>query len=83
MVLKPLLYKDLANKLVALSRAAPFETLERVSTVELTLKQQSLDIIAMVTGRDLVALGKLREVSLLRQHLKNTVTTKEISKQNR
>jgi len=79
-LLKPALYRELANNLIFIAKNSLNESLERVDLVRVHLEGPTLSINAVATGRDLARFATMKRPDFIAEHLKATVHVKETAK---
>lgn len=77
---RPLLYRELTNYLVYISKNSVNETLERVDNVQVTLNHPTLSIESHSKGKHIAKMATIKKKEFLIEHLKITVKIKEIKK---
>lgn len=75
--LRPLMYRELANKLVLIAKFSNDETLERIDKVKVKFIADDLTIVAHTQGEELAKFQTLREEKNIIRHLQKTVKVKE------
>lgn len=76
---KQLLYREMANNLMFISKVSPEENLERVPIIHLVMIGENYRIDAITSGDDLSKLKHLKDKRFINQHLQSTVNVKELS----
>ena len=79
-MLCPLIYRELANSLVAVAKNSPSDNLESVDIVNLIIDHPSLMVSAITEGQYVVKLATMNDPGLISQHLKVSVQVKEFPK---
>lgn len=72
-----LLYRELANNLMYISKSSPEENLERVLVVHTQLIATNYRIDAVTEGKHLAKMKFLKDNRFIKQHLQATVKVKE------
>lgn len=80
LVLRPQMYKHLANSLSALAKYSNIETLEFLKSVEIIIEHPRLSIRSKTDGEAVAQILKLKSQQEIAQHLKLTVKVKELVK---
>lgn len=75
--LRKILYRELANDLVAMATHSPADNLERTNYISLKLIHPRMEIGALSEGRYVVKFSTLRDERLLMEHLEQTVQVQE------
>lgn len=78
--IKSALYKELANTIIRISKAAPGDNLERIDMVRMRLDSQHFTINGLTTGRQMVKFRTIKTPQLIAEHLKATVQIQEVVK---
>lgn len=76
-LLKRILYRELANHLTFISRNSPNETLERVKFIRIKLIHAKMDITALTQGQHVAQMATLGDPKFIAEHLKATVNVTE------
>lgn len=72
-----LLYRELANNLMYISKNSPEENLERVLVIHTQLIATHYRVDAVTEGKDLAKMKFLKDDRFIKQHLQATVKVKE------
>lgn len=75
---KTLIYREMANTLIFISKNSPDENLERVPVVYLSLSGTHFKVNAITSGKEILKLKNMKTTSFIQQHLQSTVKVKEI-----
>lgn len=75
--IRKILYRELANDLVALASNSPSDNLERTDYVSVKMVHPKMEIGALSEGRYVVKFATLRDQRLLMEHLQQTVQVQE------
>lgn len=76
-LIKPVLYRDLANNLIFIAQNSPQETLERVFIVRVHMEHPLLEIDAISEGKDISKFATLKDKKFIADHLQATVQVKD------
>lgn len=76
---RQLLYREMANGLIYVSKVSPEENLERIPVVQFYLVGTHLRVDGVVSGEELIKFKNISNAELLRQHFKASVQVKEIA----
>lgn len=79
-IIRRVLYRELANGLIFISRNTLNENLERMYMVKVLVTSQKMEVGALTEGRFLAKLTTMKNQKLIAEHLKATVQTKEMIK---
>lgn len=77
-MLRSLLYRELANDLIAIANNSPSDNLERTDLVSLKLRHAEMEIGALTEGKFIVKFSTLRDQRLIMEHLQQTVQVQEV-----
>lgn len=77
--LQEVLYREMANDLMFLSRTSPSDNLERTHFITVKFEHPDLKITALTEGRYLARLSTLTEPRMIAEHLRATVQVQESS----
>lgn len=75
--LRKILYRELANDLVALASNSPSDNLEKTQYISVKLIHPKIEIGALSEGRYVAKFATLRDQRLLMEHLQQTVQVQE------
>ncbi len=78
--MKAVLYRELANNLIFISKNSLNESLERVLFVSVKINSQKMEINALTEGKYIAKLATMKNSKFISDHLKKTVKVKEIIK---
>lgn len=76
-LLKPILYRNLANHLIFIAQNSPQETLERVFIVRMHVEHPLMVIDAITEGKDISKFATLTDKKFIADHLQATVQVKD------
>jgi hypothetical protein len=76
--IRTLVYRELANTYMLLANISNPETMENIQVIEVKLKHKSLEVHSKSDGQAVVELKGKKTQKDIANHLKLTVTTKEI-----
>ena len=79
-LLRPLMYRELANDLILIAKNSPGDSLERTDIVRVEIAHKDLIINAVTEGRFIIKLSTIESPELIKEHLKATVQVKESKK---
>ena len=77
---RTILFMELANYMKKIALSSPSDNLERTDFVTLKLHHPKLSINALTEGKFIVKLATMKNVEMIKEHLKVTVQVQEISK---
>lgn len=75
---KRIIYRELANNLVFVSKNSPADNLERTDYVRIRLKHKDLTVNALASGKHVAKFQTLTNPKIIAQHLQATVTVQEV-----
>jgi len=76
--IKALLYRELANDLIAVAKNSPEDNLERTDIIRMKMIHPQLIINAITEGKYIIKLKTLTDKRLIAEHLKVTVQVQEV-----
>lgn len=76
-IFRPLMYRELANNLIYISKNTPDDSLSRVFMVTVKMLSDKMNLASVTEGKYLVRLRNLKSPKLIAEHLKSTVQTQE------
>lgn len=76
--IRALLYREMANDLIAVAKNSPEDNLERTDIIRIKMIHPKLIINAITEGKYLVKLQTLTDKKLIAEHLKVTVQVQEV-----
>jgi hypothetical protein len=79
-MLRPMMYRELANDLIMIAKNSPVDSLERTDIVRVKISHTDLEINAVTEGRFIIKLATIKSADLIKEHLKATVQVKESKK---
>lgn len=77
-MLRTLLYRELANDLMAIANNSPSDNLERTEFISIKLIHPQMEIGALTEGKFLVKFSTLRDQRLIMEHFQQTVQVQEV-----
>ncbi len=77
--IRALLYREMANDLIAVAKNSPEDNLERTDVIRLRMNHPKLVINAITEGKFLIKLKTLTDKKLIAEHLKVTVQVQEVT----
>ncbi len=77
-LIKEVLYRELANSLSFIAKNSPSDNLERTDYIIVKIKYKNHIINSLTKGKQLVKLSSLKNIKLIKDHLKQTVQVQEV-----
>ena len=78
--IRAILYRELANDLILISKNSPIDSLERTDIVSVKIKHNDFYINAITEGKFLIKLATISSIELIKEHIHATVQVKESKK---
>jgi hypothetical protein len=79
-LVRKLVYRELANTLVLLSKNSPTDNLERTDWVSVRYVHPKLEVGALTEGKYAAKFATIKSTEMLKKHLQATVQVKELIK---
>lgn len=79
-VLKPIMYKALANSYISVSKYSPQDSLERTMIISIRLIHPHMTLNSISEGRHVFNLKNMKNFKLISEHLQKTIQVQEVTK---
>lgn len=75
---RAVIYREMANSLIYISKNSPEDNLERVPIIYLSITGTHYRVNAISSGKDILKLKNMQTTNFIQQHLQSVVKVKEI-----